>query len=148
MIKYLGDHLDEFPGPANQTRCFVHTINLVVKAILKPFDVRRKKDISDFNDVAHALADSAEGHDDEEQEPEEDGEEDEEEDDDDENDAGLRPIRSTLLKVCLRVTCHLPKRLTHVELSYGKLPSRSKTPRPSFCRPGTRHSLLTAFPLV
>ena len=32
IIQYLGDALNEFPGPANQTRCFVHTVNLVVKA--------------------------------------------------------------------------------------------------------------------
>ena len=31
MIQYLGNTLDEFPGPANQTRCFVHTVNLIAK---------------------------------------------------------------------------------------------------------------------
>ena len=38
MIKYLGDTLDDFPGPANQTQCFAHTMNLITKSILKPFD--------------------------------------------------------------------------------------------------------------
>jgi len=38
MIKYLGDTLDNFPGPANQTWCFAHTVNLIAKSILKPFD--------------------------------------------------------------------------------------------------------------
>jgi len=45
MIKYLGNNLDEFPSAANQTWCFMHTINLVAKAILRSFDIRRKKDI-------------------------------------------------------------------------------------------------------
>jgi hypothetical protein len=52
MIRYLGETLDEFPGPANQTRCFVHTINLIAKSVLRPFDAQKTKDISEFNDVA------------------------------------------------------------------------------------------------
>ncbi len=66
MIQYLGDTLDAFPGSTNQTRCFVHTINLIAKSILKPFDARKTNDIQAFNNVAHALANLAEGHDPEE----------------------------------------------------------------------------------
>ncbi len=107
MIQYLGNTLDEFPGAANQTRCFAHTVNLIAKAILKPFDARKAKDIQLFNDVAHALADLAEGHDsdahttgDDDKEDEEDKEgnhEDEEEDN--ETKSSLEPIGSMLLKV-------------------------------------------------
>src|SRR6266850_1673697 len=102
MIQYLSDALDEFPGPANQTWCFMHTINLIAKSILKPFDVRKTKDAREFNDIAQALADSAEGqHDPEEcmeQETgnnrEEGNEEDEEEgEEDNEDDTRLGPIR-------------------------------------------------------
>ena len=88
MIQYLSDALDEFPGPANQTRCFVHTVNLIAKLILRPFDIRRMKDIHEFNDIAHALAESAE---DESTEQTMGKEEDKEEGEDD--DASLRPIR-------------------------------------------------------
>ena len=92
MIQYLGDALDEFPGPANQTRCFVHTVNLVVKAILKPFDVQRTKDINEFNDVIQTLANTFE---------EEDIDEEEGEDGNNEVfDMNLEPIKSMLLKVC------------------------------------------------
>jgi hypothetical protein len=39
MIAELADLLDGFPGAANQTRCFLHVINLVVKSIIKQFDL-------------------------------------------------------------------------------------------------------------
>jgi hypothetical protein len=127
MIRYLGDALDEFPGAANQTRCFVHTVNLIAKSILKPFDTRKTKDLSEFSNVVQALADSGDDtmasmgdshgpEEDTERESdsiedseetdggdESDDEEDEEEEEE-EFDASLGPIRSMLLKVCLRVT--------------------------------------------
>lgn len=104
MIRYLGNTLHDFPGPANQTRCFVHTINLVAKAILKPFDVRKGKDIRALDD---ALADLAEEHeqttgDDDEKEDKGDDEDDDDEGGSEDN-AGLEPIRLMLLKVCLRL---------------------------------------------
>jgi hypothetical protein len=34
MIEELANVLDEFPGPANQTQCFLHILNLVVKSII------------------------------------------------------------------------------------------------------------------
>ena len=109
MIKYLGDALDEFPGAANQTRCFVHTINLITKSILKPFDTRKVKDLSEFSNVTQALAESGDGHDLEEDTAhasdniEEEAEEEEAEEEEEFN-ASLGPIRSMLLKVCLRFT--------------------------------------------
>jgi hypothetical protein len=39
MIEELGVLLDDFPGAANQTRCFLHILNLVVKSIIKQFDL-------------------------------------------------------------------------------------------------------------
>jgi hypothetical protein len=38
MIEYLGNTLDDFPSATNQMWCFVHTVNLIAKLILKPFD--------------------------------------------------------------------------------------------------------------
>ena len=62
MIKYLGNTLEEFPGPANQTWCFVHTVNLIARAILKPFEEpKKKKDVWAFNEAAQALSNLAEG---------------------------------------------------------------------------------------
>lgn len=47
MIEELEFLIDDFPGPANQTRCFLHVLNLVVKSIIKQFDLpisEKKKD--------------------------------------------------------------------------------------------------------
>ena len=67
MIQYLGDTLEDFPGSTNQTWCFVYTVNLIAKLILKLFDAYLStNDIRAFNDITHALANLAEGHDPEE----------------------------------------------------------------------------------
>ncbi len=42
MISELGNLLSNFPGQANQTRCFTHIINLVVKSLMKLFEVKKK----------------------------------------------------------------------------------------------------------
>jgi hypothetical protein len=42
MITELTDLVDDFPGPANQTRCFAHVLNLVVKSIIRQFDLPKK----------------------------------------------------------------------------------------------------------
>jgi hypothetical protein len=39
MIDELIALLAEFPGPANQTRCFAHIINLIAKSVIRQFDV-------------------------------------------------------------------------------------------------------------
>jgi hypothetical protein len=44
MIETLGDLIDDFPGAENQTRCFLHVLNLVVKSILKQFDLPKSKE--------------------------------------------------------------------------------------------------------
>jgi hypothetical protein len=43
MITELANLLDDFPGPANQTRCFTHVLNLVVKSIIRQFDLPKSK---------------------------------------------------------------------------------------------------------
>ena len=43
MIEELANLLDDFPGPANQTRCFTHVLNLVVKSIMRQFDSPNSK---------------------------------------------------------------------------------------------------------
>jgi hypothetical protein len=45
MIEELKYLLEDFPGPANRSRCFTHILNLVVKSIMKEFDLPQfKKD--------------------------------------------------------------------------------------------------------
>lgn len=43
MIEELALMLDAFPGPENQTRCFTHVLNLVVKTIIKQFDLPKAR---------------------------------------------------------------------------------------------------------
>ena len=50
MVESLEELIDDFPGAANQTRCFLHILNLVVKSILKQFDLPKKKKASHNND--------------------------------------------------------------------------------------------------
>lgn len=44
MISELSEILDEFPGAANQTCCFAHTISISAKAVLRQFDIPKKGD--------------------------------------------------------------------------------------------------------
>lgn len=43
MITELAELIDDFPGPANQMRCFTHVLNLVVKSIIRQFDLPKSK---------------------------------------------------------------------------------------------------------
>jgi len=49
MIEELESLLEDFPGAPNRARCFTHILNLVVKSILKQFDLplAKKDDIAD-----------------------------------------------------------------------------------------------------
>ena len=49
MIEELESLLDDFLGAANHARCFTHILNLVVKSIMKQFDLplAKKDNITD-----------------------------------------------------------------------------------------------------
>ena len=68
MIEDLSLHLDDFAGASNQTRCFLHVLNLTAKAIIQQFDVPKAKKGVVMDDTAQALASLAEGLDAEEKE--------------------------------------------------------------------------------
>jgi len=121
MIRYLGKTLDTFPGAANQTRCFVHTVNLITKSILKLFDTQKAKDNQVFNDVAQAITEGNEGTEQamgddnagsgKNKKAEEEKDKGVDEPDkplDNEVAMSLGPIRSMLEKVCL-FTFHWPR---------------------------------------
>jgi hypothetical protein len=55
MIEELADLLDDFPGPANQTRCFTHVLNLVVKSIIRQFDSPKSKTDKNLNEATNEL---------------------------------------------------------------------------------------------
>jgi hypothetical protein len=61
MIDELQLLLDDFPGPANQTRCFLHILSITAKLIIKQFDVPKAKNGVVMDDAAQTLADIADG---------------------------------------------------------------------------------------
>ena len=58
-MEELASLLDDFPGPANQTRCFLHILNLVVKRIIRQFDLPKFKKTSDGADEDDHTLDAA-----------------------------------------------------------------------------------------
>jgi hypothetical protein len=50
MVHELAHLIDDFPGPANQTRCFLHILNLVVQSIIRQFDLPKSKKTTESND--------------------------------------------------------------------------------------------------
>ena len=114
MINQLEDLLEEFPGASNQTWCFAHILNLVVKSILHQFDVPKAKanealdhatknllHIADDIEVEEAETQAAAG--DDELEDNIDGWVDEQtlmnEEDKQKLDASVQPVRLVLTKV-------------------------------------------------
>ena len=59
MFAHIEKILLDFPGEVSQTQCFVHTINLCAKSILKHFDLPKKDDKDTLNRTANALANLA-----------------------------------------------------------------------------------------
>ena len=47
MVENLAKLVVDFPGDANHARCLAHIVNLVVKIILRQFDISKKKKKSD-----------------------------------------------------------------------------------------------------
>lgn len=111
MINELANLLDNFPGAANQTRCFTHILNLVVKSILAQFELPKSR-----ANIGDDLLKLAEGIELEEEITAKDGEEGEEGEDDnvegwidereemgerqlEELEARIEPIRLLLIKV-------------------------------------------------
>ena len=60
MIQELANLLEEFLGALNQTWCFTHILNLVVKSILWQFDVPKAKADQALDNAARELFDIAE----------------------------------------------------------------------------------------
>ena len=55
MVTELAYLLDDFPGSANQTRCFAHVLNLVVTSIISQFDLPKNKNGKDLKEATKEL---------------------------------------------------------------------------------------------
>jgi len=120
MIEELADLLDDFPGAANQTRCFLHILNLVVKSIIKQFDLPKAQADGIIDEATKELLALAGDIDLEEEQTRDDGKDDEDDNDNeegwvderqsmaewekDELDESVQPVRLLLTKVICHVT--------------------------------------------
>jgi hypothetical protein len=52
MVDKLEDLLPDFGGTASHTRCFLHTVNLIAKSLLREFDVTKKNAVAALDNVA------------------------------------------------------------------------------------------------
>lgn len=50
MVRELSDKVPAFGGVTSHTRCFLHTVNLVAKSLIREFDIKKR-------DTDQALAD-------------------------------------------------------------------------------------------
>lgn len=93
MIEHLSTLIEYFPGAANQTRCFAHILNLVVKSVLCQFDTPKKRaadgDSRDLDDASNALAALAQELEDTETEADDGSEEGDDNGGEDDGDDGL-----------------------------------------------------------
>ena len=55
MITELANLIDDFPGPVNQTQCFMHVLNLVVKSIIQQFDLPNSKSNKTLDEASKEL---------------------------------------------------------------------------------------------
>jgi hypothetical protein len=127
MIDALAELLVAFPGSANRTRCFAHVLNLVVKVILRQFDVPKAEGGEALDEASQALADLAGDIETEEAEMD-DGRDDDDDDDGgegwfdprqgmlqearDEVDRSVQPVRLVLVKVSSNSASHRTSVLT------------------------------------
>ena len=66
MIDELEGLLPEFAGQASHARCFLHTMNLIAKSLIRQFDVRKNKTSDDIAGNDSQLDKLSEGLDEEE----------------------------------------------------------------------------------
>jgi hypothetical protein len=59
MIAELAKLVEDFPGEANQIRCFLHVLNLVVKSVIRQFDLPKEKADAILNDAKVELRELA-----------------------------------------------------------------------------------------
>jgi hypothetical protein len=159
MVEHLSTLVENFPGAANQTRCFSHILNLVAKSILRQFEVQKKgrnsSDSDYLDDATKALAVLAEELELDDGSTELADDEDEEEEDDKEGpdnerdvmseeeaaelEESLVPIRLTLSKVkSFQTQPEIGHTVLTWKYSFAHSQTRSRTPPPSYSRSGLR----------
>ena len=153
MIEELGSILDAFPGAANQTRCFLHILNLVAKSVLRQFEPPKARDkdllsvgAKELAALAEDLEESLDDHNGEdndldELEDDNEGEEQDEREGMSEEEIAeleecVQPVRLVLAKAsCFKLSLNS---FTHTRFSCARLHFRSRTLPPSSSPYGIR----------
>lgn len=123
MIDELGSIIDAFPGAANQTRCFLHIINLVAKSILRQFEppkARNKDLLSEGAKELAALArdlGSVDEHNGEDNDA--DGLEDDDEDGKKDEHEGMNDEEIAELEECVQPVRLVLAKASHFKLSFS-----------------------------
>ena len=139
----LADCIAHFGGPTTRTRCFLHVINLVVKSLIKQFDLPKESLDSDSDmarDLNHndeaTIAENGDGDPDAEDVDNEDGLIDEIDQltahEHTALETNIRPIRLTLVKVSYMISLHMTMLFIIPLTSCAKSPSRLSTLLHSF----------------
>ena len=117
MVDELVERLPAFPGATNRVRCFAHVVNLIAKSLIRQFDVDADKEAAAQGADERELAELTEDFEAEEAETQKEdvaGGGGEQDDPDDEYnamkelsaeeraefEAGIRPVKLVLAKVC------------------------------------------------
>jgi hypothetical protein len=152
MIEELANLLDDFPGAANQTRCFLHILNLVVKSIIKQFDLPKATADGILDEATRDLLALAGDLALEEEQTRDVGKDDEDDDNEegwiderelmsewerDELDESVQPVRLLLIKVSRFATSHVGLGFNLVH-SCGRPRSLSRTRLQSYCHDGMK----------
>ena len=152
MIEELANLLDNFPGAANQTCCFLHILNLVVKSIIKQFDLPKAKANGILDEAAKELLALAGDIALEEEQTRDVGKDDKDDDNEegwidecelmselerDELDESVQPVRLLLIKVSRFITSHVGLGFNMMH-SCGRPRLLSRTRLQSYCHDGMK----------
>jgi len=148
MIEALAKQLIAFPSHANQTQCFTHILNLVIKGILCQFDGAKGDADESLDGALLALVDVARDIEPNECEDENDDDGDDTgngwvdphegmlQDEQNELDMTVQPIWLVLMKVCLNsdhVHHLMPSSASNTGFFLSKTPRHSYFPSGSSC---------------
>ncbi|KAG1800170.1 uncharacterized protein BJ212DRAFT_1287405, partial [Suillus subaureus] len=160
MVENLAEALPSFSGRANHMRCFLHTINLVAKSLLKEFNMMKREATQALDNNVGSK--SGESENEMENLPTDSYAAEGAEDDSllGDNDEGwidevellsecehkqlwqqILPVKLVLVKVSKKKTLHTLITNSTISCSCARLHSNSYTPPPFSFLPGTRHSI-------
>ena len=117
MIRQLEELINDFKGEESQTRCFTHILNLIVKSIIRQFDIPKAQADKVFDEATTALMELAGNTDAKEQEVAESRDD----SDDDEEDKNLEGWVDERVTMTIEQLAELKKAVQPVRLMLVKM---------------------------